>query len=67
MTGGGQGPADRLLSYPLQGRVGLEVTVVQIGVHGLPACSSADFQLQHVFQTLHHLKKPKTQELDYLA
>lgn len=40
---------------PLQGRVGLEVTVVQIGVHGLPACSSADFQLQHVFQTLHHL------------
>lgn len=56
-----------LLPYPLQGRVGLEVTVVQIGVRGLPACSSADFHLQHVFQAFHHLKKPKTQEVDCLV
>lgn len=46
-------------AYPLQGRAGLEVTVVQLAVHGLPACRSADFHLQHVFQAFYHLEKPR--------
>lgn len=39
----------------LQGRAGLEVTVVQIGVRGLPAHGPADLHLQHVLQAFHHL------------
>lgn len=33
----------------------MEVTVVQVGVLGLPACSSANFHLQHIFQAFHDL------------
>lgn len=37
--------------------VGLEVTVVQTGLLGLLASSSADFHIQHVFQAFHYLKR----------
>lgn len=43
--------------YHLQGVVGLEVTVVQTGVLGFLASSSANFHVQHVFQAFHYLKR----------
>lgn len=37
--------------------VGLEVTVVQTGVLGFLAGSSANFHVQHVLQAFHYLKR----------
>lgn len=39
--------------------VGLEVTVVQTGVSGFLASSSANFHIQHVFQAFHYLREQR--------
>lgn len=40
--------------------VGLEFTVVQTGVLGFLASSSANFHIEHIFQAFHYLKKTES-------